>query len=229
MSISANTMVTTITKALDKQDEFNEKKYATKAEAAKLFKFKGSVNSPADLPLTGNQEGDVYNILTTYTTAVDMNGVHIKAGDNVVYTDDGAGSTGFDVLGGTTDLSNYYTKAQVDTQIGNTDEAISDYQINAAVAAANPDIKINFYGDAAKAVTMINTDEDAVTGYTDLTAAALSADKTELVLTATTIAEGYPDEFALNVAGTVATGTGTAKKITLSYTDGDVTVENVGA
>ena len=229
MSISASTMVTTITKALDKQDEFNEKKYATKAEAAKLFKFKGSVNSPADLPLTGNQEGDVYNILTTYTTAVDMNGVHIKAGDNVVYTDDGAGSTGFDVLGGTTDLSNYYTKAQVDTQIGNTDEAITDYQINAAVAAANPDIKINFYGDAAKAVTMINTDEDAVTGYTDLTAAALSTDKTKLILTATTIADGYPSEFALNVAGTVATGTGTTKRIVLNYTDGDVEVTNLSA
>ena len=229
MSISASTMVTTITKALDKQDEFNEKKYATKAEAAKLYKPKGSVNSFKDLPLTGNQEGDVYNILTTYTTAVDMNGVHIKAGDNVVFTDDGAGSAGWDVLGGTTDLSNYYTKAQVDTQIGNTDEAISDYQINAAVAAANPDIKINFYGDAARAVTMINGDEDAVAGYTDLTAAALSTDKTKLILTATTIADGYPSEFALNVAGTVATGTGTTKRIVLNYTDGDVEVTNVSA
>ena len=229
MSISANTMVTTITKALDKQDEFNEKKYAKLTDISTVYKPQGSVNSPKDLPLTGNKAGFVYNILTTYATAVDMHGVHIKAGDNVVYVDDGEGNSGFDVLGGTTDLSNYYTKAQVDTQIGNTDEAISDYEINAAVAAANPDIKINFYGDAAKAVTMINDDEDAVAGYTDLTAAALSTDKTKLTLTATTIADGYPSEFALNVEGTVATGTGTAKKITLSYTDGDVEVTNVSA
>ena len=229
MSISANTMVNTITKALDKQDEFNEKKYAKLTDISTVYKPQGSVNSPKDLPLTGNKAGFVYNILTTYATAVDMHGVHIKAGDNVVYVDDGEGNSGFDVLGGTTDLSNYYTKAQVDTQIGNTDEAISDYQINAAVAAANPDIKINFYGDAAKAVTMINGDENAVAGYTDLTAAALSTDKTKLILTATTIAEGYPSEFALNVAGTVATGTGTTKRIVLNYTDGDVEVTNVSA
>ena len=127
MSISANTMVNTITKALDKQDEFNEKKYAKLTDISTVYKPQGSVNSPKDLPLTGNKAGFVYNILTTYATAVDMHGVHIKAGDNVVYVDDGEGNSGFDVLGGTTDLSNYYTKAQVDTQIGNTDEAISDY------------------------------------------------------------------------------------------------------
>ena len=229
MSISAQTMVTTITKALNEQDGFNEKKYAKLTDISTVYKPQGSVNSPKDLPLTGNKAGFVYNILTTYATAVDMHGVHIKAGDNVVYVDDGEGNSGFDVLGGTTDLSNYYTKAQVDTQIGNTDEAISDYQINAAVAAANPDIKINFYGDAAKAVTMINGDENAVAGYTDLTAAALSTDKTKLTLTATTIADGYPSEFALNTAGTVATGTGTTKRIVLNYTDGDVEVTNIGA
>ena len=213
------------TKALDAQDKFNEAKYATKAEAAKLYKPKGSVNSPKDLPITGNQVGDVYNILTTYTTAVDMHGIHIKAGDNVVYIDDGEGTSGFDVLGGTTDLSNYYTKDEVDGQIGGAAGTITDYEINAAVAAANSDIKINFYGDAARAVTMINGDEDAVTGYTDLTAATLSDDKTKLTLTATTIAEGYPNEFALNTAGTIATGTGTSKTITLHYTTGEVEVD----
>ena len=218
------------TKALDAQDKYNEKKYATKAEAAKLYKQKGSVNSFKDVPVTGNQDGDVYNMLTTYTTAVDMHGVHIKAGDDVVYiSDDGNGNSGWNVLGGTTDLSDYYTKSQVDAQIGGAAGTISEYEIKAAVAAANPDIKINFYGDAAKAVTMINGDEDAVAGYTDLTAATLSTDKTKLILTATTIADGYPSEFVLNTAGTIATGTGTAKIITLNYTTNAVTVTDTPA
>ena len=228
--ITKEVFIASTTKALDEQDKFNEKKYATKAEAAKLYKQKGSVNSFADLPLTGNQAGDVYNMLTTYSTATDMHGVHIKAGDDVVYIeDDGNGNSGWNVLGGTTDLSDYYTKAQVDSQIGGAATAISDAEIKAAVAAANSDIKINFYGDAAKAVTMINSDENAVTGYTSLTAAALSTDKTKLTLTATTIADGYPSEFSLNTDGTVATGTGTAKIITLNYTTGAVSVTDVGA
>lgn len=219
------------TKALDAQDKYNDKKYATKAEAAKLYKQKGSVNSFADLPLTGNSEGDVYNMLTTYSTATDMHGVHVKAGDDVVWIeDDGNGNSGWNVLGGTTDLSDYYTKSQVDAQIGGAAGTISEYEINAAVAAANPDIKINFYGDAAKAVTMINGDtEGAALGYTDLTAATLSTDKTKLTLTATTIAEGYPSEFTLNTAGTIATGTGTAKIIILNYTTNAVTVTDTPA
>ena len=218
------------TKALDAQDKYNEAKYATKAEAAKLYKQKGSVNSFKDVPLTGNQDGDVYNMLTTYTTAVDMHGVHVKAGDDVVYiSDDGNGNSGWNVLGGTTDLSDYYTKAQVDAQIGGAAGSISEYEINAAVAAANPDVKINFYGDAAKAVTMINGDTNASAGYTDLTAAALSTDKTKLTLTATTVTDGYPAELSLNTDGTIATGTGTAKTINLNYTTGAVTVADVSA
>ena len=148
MSISKSTLVSTITKALDKQDEYNEIKYATKAEAAKLYKVKGSINSFKDVPLTGNQEGDVYNVLTTYTTATDIHGTHIKAGDNIVYIpDDGNGNAGWDVLGGTTDLSDYYTKAEIATQFTNADETISDAEIYAAVAAANPDIQLGTAAD----------------------------------------------------------------------------------
>ena len=146
MSISKSTLVSTITKALDKQDEYNEIKYATKAEAAKLYKVKGSINSFKDVPLTGNQEGDVYNVLTTYTTATDIHGTHIKAGDNIVYIpDDGNGNAGWDVLGGTTDLGDQYTKAQVDAQIGSAASTgtITDAEIEAAVAAANPGITLS--------------------------------------------------------------------------------------
>ena len=223
MSISQSTMITTITNALDQQDVFNEKKYLPRAEATTVLRYKGTVVNFEALPATGNTVGDVYNI-QTYTTATDINGDIVHAGDNVAYTGEG-----WDALGGTINLTNYYTKDQVDEQIASADETVSEYQINAAVAAANPDIKINFYGDAAKAVTMINGDTEtggAAEGYTDLTAAALSADKTKLVLTAASVETGYPTEFALNVAGTTATGTGTAKVITLVYSTGAVTVAN---
>ena len=108
-------------------------------------------------------------------------------------------------------------------------EELTEYQINAAVAAANPDIKINFYGDATKAVTMINDDTNAAAGYAELTAATISEDKTKINLTVTSVTDGYPTEFNLNPAGTIAIGTGSAKKITLNYTTSSVTVEDVSA
>ena len=162
----------------------------------------------------------------------------VEAGHNVVRTTDGK----WDAQAGPTDLSgcvmtetgkalstNDFTdalKEKLEALDSDANENLTDYQINAAVAAANPDIKINFYGDAAKAVTMINGNDDASAGYTDLTAAELSSDCTKITLTAASVTDGYPEEFALNVDGTVATGTGTAKVITLNYTANTVTVEN---
>ena len=136
-----------LTSALSKQDAYNEQKYATKAETAKLYKVKGSVNSFANLPITGNQEGDVYNVLTTYSTATDMNGTHVKAGDNVVYVDDGNGNSGWDVLGGTTDLTDYSTTAQIETMMNNAQEGFTDAEIDAIVAAANPGITLPNSGE----------------------------------------------------------------------------------
>ena len=223
MSISKQTLVTTLTTALDEQDKFNEKKYLQKADATTVLRYRGTVANFEALPASGNEVGDVYNI-QTYTTATDINGDIVHAGDNVAYT-----GTGWDALGGVTDLSNYYTKEQVDGQIGNADEVVTSAQIKAAVAAANSDIKINFYGDAAKAVTMINGDTDAALGYNLLTTAALNADKTKIILSATSITDGYPDELTLNADGTVATGTGTSKTITLNYTNETVTVTDTAA
>ncbi len=223
MSISKQTLVTTLTTALDEQDKFNEKKYLQKADATTVLRYRGTVANFEALPASGNEVGDVYNI-QTYTTATDINGDIVNAGDNVAYT-----GTGWDALGGVTDLSNYYTKEQVDGQIGNADEVVTSAQIKAAVAAANSDIKINFYGDAAKAVTMINGDTDAALGYNLLTTAALNADKTKIILSATSITDGYPDELTLNADGTVATGTGTSKTITLNYTNETVTVTDTAA
>ena len=77
--------------------------YATKTElsqqVASVYKVKGSVATESALPQEGNTTGDVYNVET----------------DGMNYVWDG---TQWDKLGGTVDLSNYYTKSQVDTELG---------------------------------------------------------------------------------------------------------------
>ena len=74
------------------------------SKIASVYKYKGSVNTYADLPSTDLTVGDVYNVATADTTH------HIKAGDNVAWT-----GTTWDVLAGEVDLSDYYTKTQTDT------------------------------------------------------------------------------------------------------------------
>ena len=237
-------ILNTVVKGISENNNFIAKEYATKDElgnaVAATFRYCGGVKTYTSLAsLTNVKAGDTYNI--EQAGGVDDFGTPVKAGDNIVRTVDGK----WDVQAGTTDLSNCVTKVagkglsandftdELKQKLEDLDDAASeeltDAQINAAVAAANPDIKINFYGDTAKAVTMINGNENAATGYTGLTAAVLSADKTKLTLTATTIEDGYPEEFTLNTAGTIATGAGTAKTITLNYTTDSVTVENIGA
>ena len=77
--------------------------YATKDSVASAFLYKGTVATYDDLPASGNKTWDVYNI-----TAADP--THdVKAGDNVVWN-----GSDWDVLSGIVDLSNYYTKSQVD-------------------------------------------------------------------------------------------------------------------
>lgn len=73
------------------------KNYATKADISSVFKYKGSVETYADLPQSAQQVGDVYNV----ESADSAHG--IKAGDNVAWN-----GTAWDVLSGTVDLSNYY-------------------------------------------------------------------------------------------------------------------------
>ena len=146
MSISQSTLITTVTQALDRQDQYNEKKYLPRAEATTVLRYRGTVETFEALPATGNAVGDVYNI-QTYTTATDINGDIVHAGDNVAFVTLAGGASGWDALGGTISLTNYYTKAQVDEQIAAADENISEYQINAAVAAANPGIQLGTAAD----------------------------------------------------------------------------------
>ena len=87
---------------------------------ATVYKYKGSVETYADLPTSGQQVGEVWNV----ETADPDHG--IKAGDNVAW--DGAQ---WDILGGNHDLSGY---AQLNA--ANTFTAANTFNSNIVVRAA---------------------------------------------------------------------------------------------
>lgn len=68
--------------------------------------YKGTVATYSNLPVTGQVQGDVYNI----TNADPTHG--IRAGDNVAWT-----GTEWDVLGGVVDLSAYVTTTALNTTL----------------------------------------------------------------------------------------------------------------
>lgn len=75
-----------------------------KASVAAALDYKGTKDTYDALPTEGNKKGDVWNVVAAHGTT--------PAGTN--YAWDGAA---WDPLGGTIDLSGYYTKSQVDDAI----------------------------------------------------------------------------------------------------------------
>lgn len=75
-----------------------------RASVAAALDYKGTKDTYDALPTEGNKKGDVWNVVAAHGTT--------PAGTN--YAWDGAA---WDPLGGTIDLSGYYTKSQVDSAI----------------------------------------------------------------------------------------------------------------
>lgn len=73
-----------------------------------VMKYKGSVNNYSDLPASGQETGDVWNVVNADPTH------GINAGDNVCWN-----GTGWDNLGGAVDLSGYATLSGNNTFTGN--------------------------------------------------------------------------------------------------------------
>lgn len=71
-----------------------------------VYRYKSSVNTYGNLPTTGQQVGDIYNIISADATH------GIKAGDNVAWN-----GSAWDPLGGSVDLSNYPTTSTVSAMI----------------------------------------------------------------------------------------------------------------
>lgn len=118
---SAEGDITAVTNALDahKADYDNPHKVtAAQLGLATVYKYKGSVETYADLPTSGQQVGDVYNVKQADP---DHN---IEAGDNVAW--DGEK---WDILAGDTDLSGY---AQLNS--ANTFKAMNAFRANIAVS-----------------------------------------------------------------------------------------------
>lgn len=85
--------------------------YAVKSDITNVYKYKGTVNTYAELPADNNKVGDVYNIETADAEN------HINAGDNVAWDgkrwDKLAGLTN----GMTSDIENALSK-KVDKEVG---------------------------------------------------------------------------------------------------------------
>lgn len=75
------------------------------AKLSSALKYKGSKDTYADLPKTGNQVGDVWNVVAAYGNA--------HAGTNWAWN-----GTVWDPLGGTIDLTNYVTMPTASTIAG---------------------------------------------------------------------------------------------------------------
>lgn len=118
---SAEGNITAVTNALDahKADYDNPHKVtAAQLGLATVYKYKGSVETYADLPTSGQKVGNVYNVKQADPSH------KIKAGDNVAW--DG---TTWDILAGDTDLSGY---AQLNS--ANTFTAMNVFRANIAVS-----------------------------------------------------------------------------------------------
>lgn len=106
-------------------------------------KYRGSVASFSALPTSGQSVGDMYNIKAASGT--DANGTAIRAGDNVVWN-----GSGWDDQAGTVDLSNYYTKNEINGAIIST--TVSDATITFIHKdASKTTAKVNNVGHATKA------------------------------------------------------------------------------
>lgn len=118
---SAEGNITTVKNALDAHKaDYNNPHKVTAAQLGltTVYKYKGSVETYADLPTSEQQIGDVWNV----ETADPDHG--IKAGDNVAW--DGAQ---WDTLGGNQDLSGY---AQLNS--ANTFTALNNFAANIRVS-----------------------------------------------------------------------------------------------
>jgi hypothetical protein len=92
----------------------HDDRYYTKDEIVEklssVLEYKGTKTNTSELPTSGNEKGDVWNISTSCAASGSL--PKVNAGDNVAWNGES-----WDVLAGTVDLSGYYTKAQVDSEL----------------------------------------------------------------------------------------------------------------
>ena len=139
------------------KDDHNNPHQVTAAQLglATVYKYKGSVETYADLPTSGQQVGDVYNVKQADP---DHN---IEAGDNVAW--DGEK---WDILAGDTDLSGY---AQLNS--ANTFTAANTFRANIAVSngtavGSQGNITLGIKPETANVQASISVNENGRMQYT---------------------------------------------------------------
>jgi len=129
---------------------------AISSAVSSVYKYKGSVATYADLPASWQIVGDVYNVEAADKTH------GIKAGDNVAWN-----GSSWDVLSGTVDLSDYYTKSEVDRIVDAVETDVT--ALTTRVTTAEGDI------DALEGrMDTAESDIDAVEGRLDTDEANIS-------------------------------------------------------
>ena len=127
--------------------------YYTKTEVdskvSAVYRYKGTVQTYANLPSSDLTVGDVYNIATADPTH------DINAGDNVAWT-----GTEWDKLGGDIDLSVYYTSTQVDTLL--------DDKVNEPSSEGTRGQVLTTDGNGGRNWTTIETGESALEDLSDV-------------------------------------------------------------
>lgn len=105
----AATSETNAKQALVEAQKIQKEVESALSKVTGFAKYAGSVDNYSDLPTTGVNKGDVWNIVNADTTH------QIKAGDNVIWN-----GTAWDNLSGFVDLSNYPTNSDVAKAIVST-------------------------------------------------------------------------------------------------------------
>lgn len=147
---SAEGDITAVTNALDahKADYDNPHKVtAAQLGLATVYKYKGSVETYADLPTSGQQVGDVYNVKQADP---DHN---IEAGDNVAW--DGEK---WDILAGDTDLSGYAQLNSANTFTAANTFAKNIIVSNGTAAGSSSTIQLGIKPSSATMQADIGTD-----------------------------------------------------------------------
>lgn len=133
-----------------------------KASVTAALDYKGTKDTYAELPTEGNKKGDVWNVVAAYGNT--------PAGTN--YAWDG---TNWDPLGGTIDLSGYYTKDQVDTAINEVKTALetADSTLESSISTISNQLvnkvdKVDGYSLISDAsLNQINTNKEAIETLTN--------------------------------------------------------------
>lgn len=138
--------------------------YAKKADLSTAYVYKGSVDDTSGLPKDANA-GDVYNINNQFT----YNGKVYPAGTNVAWN-----GTAWDPLGGTVDLSGYYTKTEADNLLGKKQNNLTEVQL-AAVDSGINSTKVGIYDGYSALITAAKDAADAAQSTADKAVVANAA------------------------------------------------------